>query len=107
MYRTSLVTPTISNVAEYLILSGPKCCPMGFWPLKNLLAKAWLTTATLRVAAVSCSVIGRPNMIFAPMVSKKPGITRAHPALVSSFAGGSGLPSMRIPSFQLSPVIGA
>ena len=64
-------------------------------------------TATLRVVAVSSSVMGRPSTIFAPMVSKNPGITRAQPAPVSSLAPGSGLPATRMPSFQLSPVIGA
>jgi hypothetical protein len=45
--------------------------------------------------------------IFAPMVSKKSGITRAQPALVSSLAGGSGQPAIRTPSFQISPGIDA
>src|SRR5215469_3977047 len=34
---------------------------------------------------VSWSVMALPNRTFAPMVSKKPGITRAQPAPVSSF----------------------
>jgi hypothetical protein len=44
MYRMSFVTPTISYVAEYLAppAAGPKCCAMGFWPLKKCFAKAWL-----------------------------------------------------------------
>jgi hypothetical protein len=46
-------------------------------------------------------------MIFAPIASKQLGITGAQPAPVSPFAPGSGLPSIRTPSFQISPVIGA
>src|SRR6185437_8168670 len=98
---------TISYVAEYLILPGPKCCPIGFWSLKNFFANASLITATFRVAAVSFSVIGRPSTILAPRVSKKPGVTLAHPAPVPELGGGSGRPSMRTPLFQLSPDMGA
>ena len=74
---------------------------------KKALAKASLTTATCRVVSVSSSVMGRPCTIFAPMLSKKPGITRAQPAPVSSFGPGSGRPAIRMPSFQLSPLMGA
>src|SRR6185437_15222734 len=98
----SLATPTISNVPEYLILLGPKCWPIGFWSLKNFLANASLMTATFRVVAVSWSVKGRPISILAPIVSKKPGVTVANPAVVFSFGGGSGRPSTRMPSFQIA-----
>src|SRR5262249_54547530 len=107
MYRMSFTTPTISYIAEYLILPGPKCCPIGFWSLKNFFTNASLITATFRVAAVSSSVNGRPSTILEPIVSKKSGVTRANPEPVSSFGGGSGRPSMRTPLFQLSPDIGA
>src|SRR5882757_6453608 len=57
------------------------------------------------VGGLAIQLVGYAASIFAPMVSKKPGITRAQAALVSSLAGGSGLPTIRIPSFQLSPDI--
>ena len=85
----------------------PKCWPMGFWLLKKRRTNASFTTAMGRVAGVSCSSIERPCTIFAPRVSKKPGITRAQPAPVSSFGPGSGRPAIRMPSFQLSPLMGA
>src|ERR1700749_765975 len=97
----SFTTPTISYLDAYWILDGPKCLPSGFSFLKNRRAKASLITATGRVVGVSSSVKGRPIALGAPRVAKKPGVARAQPALVSSLGGGSGLPAMRTPSFQL------
>ena len=64
--------------------------PTGLW-----CEDAWLTTAMWRVVAVSSSVMARPRTTLAPMVSKKPGVTRAQPALVSSLGSGSGRPRAR------------
>jgi hypothetical protein len=66
-----------------------------------------LITAIGRVVAVSCSSMARPCTIFAPILSKNPGMTRAQLAPVSSLGPGSGRPAIRMPSPQLSPLMGA
>src|SRR3984885_3609813 len=71
LYAVFSTTPTISKSPEDCVPGEPNRRPIGFSPgLKNLLTKAWLTTATAGGVEGARGVMPRPMRTGVPTESK-------------------------------------
>ena len=87
-----LTTPTISKLDGVLDLVRSEVLPDGVLAFEELLRKGFVDDGYLSRGRGIVLGDGAAEHDLGTKASKKPGITRAHPALVSSFAPGSGRP---------------